>query len=362
VIKISFLSKCVAINSKGSLGDMARQAHLIGSIGLSDANTVFNTVNETLGDYCSRIPDGETGDRSYWIRWQDRTFANNTQLEAKALKVKIPGFKDTMERTFYSLKAGVNPRDLDFGVLGYADAALNSWALFSKLQDEGKIRAHVRFLVSLPTPVALLSGFVMMEDRAACEPAMEAAMLADLDRIQKSIPSDHLSVQWDVCFEVVGAEAGPPLHYDDVIAGSAERLRRLCGAVAPEVELGIHLCYGDPGHKHIVEPDSLEVSVAFASAICSASPRDVNFMHMPVPRSRADEAYFAPLDDLDMPDVTRLILGLVHHTDGVEGTRQRMSVANKFVFDFDVATECGFGRRNPDTIQELLNIHRDICS
>jgi hypothetical protein len=24
--------------------------------------------------------------------------------------------------------------------------------------------------------------------------------------------------------------------------------------VPAEVELGLHLCYGDPGHKHVVEP------------------------------------------------------------------------------------------------------------
>ena len=341
---------------------MARHAHLIGSVGLSDAEAVFTAVSDILGDCCTRIPDGETGGRGYWIRWQDATFANCGQMQAEAVSVKIPGFKDAVDRTFYSIKDGVAADDLDFGELGYAREALDSWALFSRLQDEGRIPAGTRFQVSLPTPVALLSGFVMMPSRGAAEAAVEKAMVADLDRIQSAIPGDRLSIQWDVCYEIVGADGGPPLHFDDALAGTAERVGRLCGHVNEGVELGIHLCYGDPGHQHIIEPADLGTSVAFANAICRASPRNIDFMHMPVPRGRADEAYFQPLNDLAMPAETRLVIGLVHHTDGAEGTRNRMATADRFVTDYDVATECGFGRRDPDTFEELLRVHREVCN
>jgi hypothetical protein len=36
-------------------------------------------------------------------------------------------------------------------------------------------------------------------------------------------------------------------------------------------------------------------------------------------------------------------------------------VAEKVVKGFMVATECGFGRRKPDTIPELLRIHAEIA-
>ena len=52
------------------------------------------------------------------------------------------------------------------------------------------------------------------------------------------------------------------------------------------------------------------------------------------------------------------MLGLIHHTDGVEGTHKRMLAANKVVQDYAIATECGMGRRPPETIQELLRIHK----
>ncbi|HIE68976.1 MAG TPA: hypothetical protein EYP98_01785 [Planctomycetes bacterium] len=52
---------------------MTRNAHLLGSVGLQDAKAVFTTVADTLGESCPRIPDGEPGDRGYWIRWQQKT-------------------------------------------------------------------------------------------------------------------------------------------------------------------------------------------------------------------------------------------------------------------------------------------------
>jgi len=83
---------------------------------------------------------------------------------------------------------------------------------------------------------------------------------------------------------------------------------------------------------------------------------------MPVPRDRSDDAYFTPLKALRLKSQTELCLGLVHYTDGVAGTRQRLAAAEKVVIDFSIATECGFGRRRPDTIADLLRIHAEVAS
>jgi len=58
---------------------------------------------------------------------------------------------------------------------------------------------------------------------------------------------------------------------------------------------------------------------------------------------------------------TELCLGLVHYTDGVEGTKQRLATAAKYADNFAIATECGFGRRDPSTIPELLRIHAAVA-
>src|SRR5258705_10739780 len=78
---------------------------------------------------------------------------------------------------------------------------------------------------------------------------------------------------------------------------------------------------------------------------------------MPVPRDRADEAYFAPLRDLHLQPGTELYLGLVHFSDGEAGTRRRIEAAQQAGTEFGVATEGGFGRRPPETVADLLRIH-----
>jgi hypothetical protein len=87
----------------------------------------------------------------------------------------------------------------------------------------------------------------------------------------------------------------------------------------------------------------------------------VQLIHMPVPRNRTDDAYFAPLRNLILQPQTELCLGVVHYTDGVRGTRERLAVARKYAPQFAIATECGFGRRDPSTIPELLRIHAAVA-
>jgi hypothetical protein len=341
---------------------MKRRAHLVGSVGLKDRDEVFTTVSEILGQCCPRIPDGETGERGYWIRWQRKTFASHPSFEAVFATRSLPGFKDSVERTFFGLKSGVDSYTVELGELGYANEAIESYKSFLQLAAEGKIPASTRFQVAIPTPMALLCGFIVPEQRTIVEPAIERAIGRDLEKLQKSIPDRSLSIQWDVCHEVVGAAGGLSLPYNRPVERSVGRIARLCGKVNDGVELGIHLCYGDPGHKHVVEPADLEISVAFANGICGSSPRHVDFVHMPVPRDRTDDAYFVPLEKLALTAGTRLILGVIHYTDGVKGSKKRIAAAERHVKDFDVATECGFGRRDPSTILDLLRIHRELCT
>jgi hypothetical protein len=82
---------------------------------------------------------------------------------------------------------------------------------------------------------------------------------------------------------------------------------------------------------------------------------------MPVPRDRSDDAYFEPLARLKLQPETQLCLGLVHYTDGVAGTRKRLETAERHASGFSIATECGFGRRDPTTIAELLRIHAEVA-
>jgi hypothetical protein len=101
--------------------------------------------------------------------------------------------------------------------------------------------------------------------------------------------------------------------------------------------------------------------VDFTNRVARKLERKLQLVHMPVPRDRADDAYFAPLQRLQLKPETELCLGLVHFTDGIGGTNERLKTAGKYAKGFAIATECGFGRRPPATIPELLRIHAEVA-
>ena len=144
--------------------------------------------------------------------------------------------------------------------------------------------------------------------------------------------------------------------------GIVSRIVRLSHHVPLDVEMGYHLCYGDFQHQHFVEPEDTSRLVELANQVSAGVDRPIQWIHLPVPRDRTDDAYFAPLANLQLHPETELYLGLVHHTDGVEGTRQRIETARKVVANFGVATECGFGRRPTEQVTDLLETHREVAA
>jgi len=189
-------------------------------------------------------------------------------------------------------------------------------------------------------------------------------MIAEVAALARHIPHRDLCIQWDVCNEMVvwdgqqsdAVPAGVPR--EDLIA----RMQRLCAAVPADVELGLHLCYGDFGARHFVEPKDAAKMVEFANALAQAVPHKLAYIHMPVPVERSDDAFHKPLADLALGDGTELFLGLVHAKDGVAGTKARIAAARRYAPDFGIATECGMARaRSEATVRTLLKIHADIC-
>jgi hypothetical protein len=114
-------------------------------------------------------------------------------------------------------------------------------------------------------------------------------------------------------------------------------------------------------HKHSLEPLNTGVMVDLANDLTRATRHPIAFFHMPVPRGRDDADYFAPLARLALAPTTELYLGLVHYTDGIEGGKRRIAAAKQFRPDFGIATECGFGRRPPETATRLLDLHAELA-
>ena len=334
-----------------------RPVHLVGSVPLANEEEVFRAASTILGDRVRRIPDGETGVRTNWIGWQTDVFARNPSLEP------VPDTGNEYGQLVqYRLRPSAAECAIAFDNLGYADAAIASSQTFARLKGDGTIPAATRFLVCLPTPLAPVTAFIERASQMAVESPYEAQMLAELDRICAAIPHDQLAIQWDTAVEfAIWESVGWQSDLGDVRGGIIDRLARIGERVPPDVEMGYHLCYGDAGHKHFVQPKDAANLVTVANAVSARVTRPINWIHMPVPRERDDAPFFAPLSDLKLYPETELYLGLVHYTDGVEGARKRIAAAQRFVPTFGVATECGFGRRPPETVASLMEIHRNVA-
>jgi hypothetical protein len=126
--------------------------------------------------------------------------------------------------------------------------------------------------------------------------------------------------------------------------------------------MGLHLCYGNPDDEPLIAPVDTSTLVDISRDLLSRIKRRIDWIHMPVPKNRDDAAYFAPLNDLKLPDGTQLYLGLVHLADGVEGATRRMRAADKYVHGYGVASECGLGRKHPTAIIPILDLHRQVAT
>jgi hypothetical protein len=308
--------------------------HLVGSIGLDTVDEVFRTVGELLGPYLRRVPDGEVGGRKLWISWQYPLLRASVFLRPDPSGAIRP----TNRFPLLTLAEGVAPADVRFGELGYAREARASYLDFVAARDNGTLPKGIRFQVCLPTPFAVVSSVVVPAVLPAVEAAYERAMIAEVAALCRHIPHGDLAIQWDVCNEMVvwDGQASDAVPADVPREKLIERMQRLCAAVPDDVELGLHLCYGDFGAKHFVEPKDAAKMVDFANALTKSIPHG---------------------------DGTELFLGLVHAKDGVEGTRARLAAAQRHAPQFGIATECGMARaRSEETVRALLKIHADICA
>jgi hypothetical protein len=168
----------------------------------------------------------------------------------------------------------------------------------------------------------------------------------------------------DVCIEMVIWDGGypsiPAFPGMDKVFGDS--FGRLGNAVPADVELGFHLCYGDLDGVHFVQPRDMEKMVSLAHLMRDSAKRPIQWVHMPVPIDRSDDAFFAPLKDLALGPEAELYLGLVHAGDGAEGTKKRMEAASRYAKDFGVASECGIARaRKPELVREILQVHADAA-
>ena len=342
--------------------------HFNGSVNMADAEVVMREITARVPSGLRRIPDGETGDRAGWIFFQAHRFLQLPWLVP--VQPFDPAEGDYEHMPQLRLADGADPATVKWPDLGYADAYLRSYETFTALREENVIPPGVRFQVEYPTPLASIGAYIIPEEQQALLPGYEQAMYADLDRLLAAIPHHEVAVQWDVAVEFslleeffgpIGTQA-----IDAIIAN----LVRCVDTVPADVPVGLHLCYGDWGHQHFKQPESLALQVRVLNAVTAAAGRPVSFVSFTVPQYQRAESYFAPLAELAVDPDTELNFALVpyHPADQASGTTgDQVRLIDAVLAatpggrrDWGVCTECGMGRVAREQVPELLDLHQEI--
>ena len=345
---------------------MSRKVHLVGSVPLPDAREVFTVVSRELGPHLKRIPDGETGERLDWITWLEPIFADHPAFEPSGETFQLHGALQRRDRR-YRLKSGIAAEDVKFDNILYADIAIRSYEIFAELKRQKIIPTECKFQIDLVPAHSAIWLYVQEDLQRAIDKPFNDAVLREIDKIAATIPRDQIAIQFDVASAVFArlerAQKSPyGATKEEMQETFTQIVLRLANHVPADIDLLFHFCYGDAGHKHVVEPTDMGDMVEFANRLTREVTRSIDLVHMPVPRDRTDDAYFAPLSRLKLQSKAELCLGLIHYTDGVDGTMRRLAAAKKFRSDFSLATECGFGRRDPSTLLGLLRLHADVAA
>jgi len=348
----------------------ADHVHFNGSVNLADAASVMREIASRVPSGLRRIPDGETGDRGNWIMFQLQKFLQLPWLVPAQPLDAAEGEYEQLPQL--RLADGADPAQVAWPDLGYAGAYLESYETFAALRAQGVIAAGVRFQVEYPTPLASISGYIVPEQQQALLGSYEQAMFADLSRLLAAVPHDEVAVQWDVAVEFgVLEEAFAPggaQAFDAITAALAQCIDQ----VPAEIPAGLHLCYGDYGHQHFMQPESLALQVRVLNAVNAAARRPVSFVSFTVPQYQRQDSYFAPLAQLTADPRTELNFALVPYhpaeqAPGTTGDQIRLIDAALAASpgggrDWGVCTECGMGRVSREDIPALLDLHREIIA
>ena len=218
-----------------------------------------------------------------------------------------------------------------------------------------------------PTPLASVAGTIVPEDLPAVAPTYERALFADLDNALARLPRERCAVQWDVAVEfglLEGAMGpGSAMPIEQITPGLVRCVER----VPAEVPVGLHLCYGDYGHEHFKQPESVRMQVNLLNAVIASAQRAVAWASFTVPQARSDAEYFAPLRDLAAGPETELYFALVpyHPDEQPDGTTAAQiehidtALAGR---EWGICTECGMGRVAAGDVPRLLDLHREILA
>src|SRR5262245_3696640 len=328
---------------------MAGELFLAGSLPVETAEQAFRLVGGPLGRWLSFMPDGEVGDRNFWVvTIAYRVFNGHPELETIRRPAPdengVEWWRSRGHHDLFAFRVRPGIKRVRFGDpgwrLGFARDAVNSYALFRYMRKEGVVPAHVRFQVCMPLTYSAVFSFFSPEDLDRVVPGVTEAFRAEVAKIVELIPAEDLAIQWDLAMEhrMIENKLG-----ESTDAGIREAQRVLAPAseipIPESVSLGYHACFGTLNGWPSRQPGSLDSTVLLMNAAVAASNRRVDFLHIPTLGSAADE-FFAPLTDLKA-DGAKIYMGTIHHLHGPQGMKGQIDTIRKYISDFGLSAPCG---------------------
>ena len=110
--------------------------HFCGSVPLQSSDEVFRTTMKFLKNKIHRLPDGETGERGSWIKFQFDRLGEQDGIEV--FMGSLPS-TNPVYHNYPRFRLTKPAAEIEMPPLGYADPVLASYDVFSGLKQEGVI-------------------------------------------------------------------------------------------------------------------------------------------------------------------------------------------------------------------------------
>ncbi|MDV3129943.1 hypothetical protein M1247_33920 [Mycobacterium sp. 21AC1] len=339
-----------------------RKSLLVGSIPAADTDDAVRCAMDEMGSLLIAVPDGETGERKAWVGAIIDRLSSNPAFQLKKAG-RWTGYDDVPE---YRVRRRMRV-DPDSLALGYYDA-------FQLSRPVIEAAASTRDLVGLPLQVGVVSAFDLTLFSQGWTGALRhrgpfnVATAREIAAIRSERAGDVI-FQIEIPAELVAVARSPRLIRPAVARWMGRMAVELTRSVSPGTRFGIHLCYGDLGnHSFITGLRDCAAAVALTNAIVASWPSTVSLEYVHLPLAAGDEppsldaTYYAPLSDLRLPPLTRLVAGFVHEGLSEDQLRDVLILVESARHGrVDIAAACGLGRREPNVARTIMKRTRILC-
>ncbi|MFF7213707.1 hypothetical protein ACFZAU_24740 [Streptomyces sp. NPDC008238] len=329
-----------------------RHLHFVGS--LPQFRTAEQALRWQVGDLAGRLRrlcGGETGDRLLW-------FVPVVKALKVSPKVRVvrdgdwSGYDDT-DRLAVRRGERLRGADVPLRLAGFAAEELHALAAMGHPATAG-----------LPLQVGI-PGYLDMALFTFGPVGMARAVHAFFQALAAEIRTVHAAAGDTVVFQLESPAAlvavnTMPRPLRRPAARLLARLVARQAAAAPRgSRFGVHLCFGDLGHRAASRPHDAAAVAELADALIRRWPkgRTLEYVHLPLAAAQeppsVDPRYYAPLRRLGARTDTALVAGIAHEAQSREDQRTALRLAEEALGRrVDIATSCGLGRRSPLQAEE----------